>query len=110
MQGLETLTPALADTDCCDEQARKRHQAAPQNREERHPHNAERKDTPTMLRGYNMYCNDNREENKTPSQNDVAKELETHHRSYERLGYEELSDLTVCKACHSRHHGKEAQL
>lgn len=42
------------------------------------------------------------------------KELNVHHRTYERLGNERLADLTVlCKQCHSSHHmtaNKEAQL
>ncbi len=36
----------------------------------------------------------------------TKKTLHTHHRTYERLGSERLSDLTVlCRACHERHHG-----
>lgn len=32
--------------------------------------------------------------------------LEVHHRTYERLGDEELTDLVVlCADCHGRHHG-----
>lgn len=33
--------------------------------------------------------------------------LEAHHRTYERLGNELPSDITVlCSECHKRHHGK----
>ncbi len=36
-------------------------------------------------------------------------DLNVHHRTYDRLGKERLSDLTVlCRACHAHHHGKAA--
>jgi hypothetical protein len=36
--------------------------------------------------------------------------LQVHHRTYERRGREELSDLTVlCGGCHSKHHDKVAR-
>lgn len=36
-----------------------------------------------------------------------TKRLDVHHRTYERLGHELDSDLTVlCHKCHSKHHGK----
>jgi hypothetical protein len=34
-----------------------------------------------------------------------AKQLDVHHRTYERLGEERPADLTVlCRTCHDRHH------
>ncbi len=34
--------------------------------------------------------------------------LETHHRTYDRLGEEKISDLIVlCSACHKKHHRVE---
>lgn len=36
-----------------------------------------------------------------------AKDLQVHHRTYERVGKERPSDLTVlCKACHEKHHDR----
>ena len=36
---------------------------------------------------------------------DNADILEVHHRTYERLGHEQLRDLVVlCEDCHARHH------
>lgn len=33
-------------------------------------------------------------------------ELDVHHRSYERVGRERLTDLVaLCEPCHERHHG-----
>lgn len=33
--------------------------------------------------------------------------LDVHHRTYERLGHELLSDVTVlCRDCHAKHHDK----
>lgn len=33
--------------------------------------------------------------------------VETHHRTYDRIGRERLGDLTrLCRKCHSRYHGK----
>ena len=33
-------------------------------------------------------------------------ELETHHKTYVRVGHERLSDLVVlCRRCHLRYHG-----
>lgn len=33
--------------------------------------------------------------------------LNVHHRTYERRGYERLDDLTtLCRDCHAKHHGK----
>lgn len=35
-----------------------------------------------------------------------ADELEVHHRTYDRLGDEFISDLVpLCRLCHKRHHG-----
>lgn len=35
-------------------------------------------------------------------------ELHTHHRTYERLGYEDDEDLIVlCAACHAKYHDKD---
>lgn len=34
--------------------------------------------------------------------------IDVHHRTYERLGFERLSDLAVlCRGCHAIEHGKE---
>lgn len=39
-----------------------------------------------------------------------TKNLEVHHRTYERIGRERPSDLVVlCASCHRRHHGKLAE-
>lgn len=39
-----------------------------------------------------------------------AKRLEVHHRTYERIGNEDLTDLiTLCRACHQRHHGRSVE-
>lgn len=36
-----------------------------------------------------------------------ADRLDVHHRTYERLGHELLSDVTVlCRDCHAKHHDK----
>lgn len=36
-------------------------------------------------------------------------QLEVHHLTYERLGYERMRDLLVlCHNCHAAHHGKDA--
>ena len=36
-------------------------------------------------------------------------DVNVHHRSYDRLGHERLSDLTVlCRGCHARHHDQAA--
>lgn len=38
----------------------------------------------------------------------AKKALQVHHRTYERVGMEADSDLTVlCRACHSKFHGKQ---
>ena len=35
-------------------------------------------------------------------------DLQVHHRTYERIGYERLSDLTtLCADCHGMFHGKQ---
>jgi hypothetical protein len=35
--------------------------------------------------------------------------LDVHHRTYERVGQEQLRDLIVlCRTCHSRYHDKAA--
>jgi hypothetical protein len=35
--------------------------------------------------------------------------LDVHHRTYERFGHEDLSDLTaLCRDCHDRHHDAES--
>lgn len=35
--------------------------------------------------------------------------LEVHHKTYERLGREELADVeTLCRACHKAEHGRAA--
>jgi hypothetical protein len=37
-------------------------------------------------------------------------DLESHHRTYERRGYEQEGDITVlCGPCHGKFHGKEPQ-
>jgi hypothetical protein len=37
---------------------------------------------------------------------DVDANLDVHHRTYERVGVEQVRDLVVlCDACHGRHHG-----
>jgi 5-methylcytosine-specific restriction endonuclease McrA len=35
------------------------------------------------------------------------KYLQVHHKTYERLGHEDMADLeTLCRTCHRREHGK----
>lgn len=39
--------------------------------------------------------------------NSPKKPLDTHHRTYERRGFEQPADLIVlCRSCHSKHHDK----
>jgi 5-methylcytosine-specific restriction endonuclease McrA len=37
------------------------------------------------------------------------RELQVHHRTYERIGHERLDDLTtLCRRCHKRYHAEPA--
>jgi hypothetical protein len=37
------------------------------------------------------------------------KQVEVHHRTYERIGHERPADLTVlCRECHAKHHDRGA--
>lgn len=39
-----------------------------------------------------------------------SKDVQVHHRTYDRLGHERPADLTVlCKACHEKHHDRHTR-
>jgi len=38
------------------------------------------------------------------------KDLQVHHKTYDRFGYENLDDLiTLCKVCHEKHHDEKTK-